>query len=166
MDNRNEESVQFAESQELEFIIDDDEIGSNVVVEENITQTIREREIPVVLNIPIPEPVVQNIQPQVNIPVAVDQNIAVPAVSVQNPNHSLYQPFKKTNDLVVGQKYRVHNIRKVATQFGNRIRAYCDGFNYDMPVRFVAEYEGYNWASVNYSSVFLNYIGRESDAYR
>lgn len=78
----------------------------------------------------------------------------------------LFKPFRKTDELVIGEEYVVTYLRKVKTMFGTRIKAHTPEFNYDLPTNFVLFLNQYDLDEIDYTNVRLVYRGRRNDSYR
>lgn len=70
------------------------------------------------------------------------------------------KPFKKTTSLKVNFKYEILELKRIIAYFGQRIRAVCHDFLYDLPEKYVNEFAWTNFDMVDYTNVYFIYKGR------
>ncbi len=71
-----------------------------------------------------------------------------------------YLPFKKTDELNIGQNYRIKKLSFIQGRYGPRIRVTTDTFLYDLPERFKETLKNYDLNNINYTNAYFRYEGK------
>lgn len=89
-------------------------------------------------------------------------------ILIDSRESSFMQPFRNASDLVEGELYRIRLLKRVFTHWGLKIRAYCVGFNINLPPRFVTQTQSIRFDMIDFEreEIFLQYLGREDSRYR